>query len=161
MRTGQTEIGHGHVDQVRMSRPHILRHQSELALPLVAQVFNQDVRLIAQRGEAASPGSVSRVDHRPTLVGIAIQERQRAVRRGHVAGERRLQAARVAPRRFDLDDVGAEVGKQPARQGAAQVGEIENVQMPQRCGRHATHSKQKGRPGTNGQSIGATAAGAH
>ena len=91
--------------------------------------FRADVSGVAQRAEARRVGGGVQVERERALVEIAVDERERTIRCRDAAGERGVQAARIAARRLDLDDVGAEVGEQAAGEGVAQIGEIDDAQV--------------------------------
>jgi hypothetical protein len=97
-----------------------------------AEVLDQHVGPGAERREVAPALGVVEVEDGAALVGVAVEERERAVRRMDVAGERRPQASRISAGRFDLDDVGAEVREQASGQRAAEVGQVDDPQMGER-----------------------------
>src|SRR5206468_1767516 len=66
--------------------------------------------------------------HTP-LVGVPEEKRERAIGRRDTSGEGGAESPRITTWRLDLDDVGAEVGEEAPREGAAEVGQVDDAEM--------------------------------
>ena len=136
-RAREAEVGQRDLDQCGMALAHGLGGEVEHLAAIRAVVLEQDVGGVAQGAKARRVGGGVQIEGERALVEVAIDEGERPLGSGDAAHERRLLAAGVAAGRLDLDHVGAEVGEQPPRQRAAQVGEIDDAQVRERPG-HAS-----------------------
>jgi hypothetical protein len=128
-RAGQPEVRERHVYEVRMTLLDLGGREAVAALALGAEVLDQHVGALAELAEAAPAAGVVQVEHRAALVRVAVEERQRAIGRGDAAREGRNEAPRVAARRLDLDHLGAQVGEEPPRECAAEVGQVDDAEV--------------------------------
>ena len=96
---------------MRVAGPDLGRREPVATRGGRPEVLDEDVRAVAETEEAAPAVGVVQVERHTALVGVPVEERERPVLPGHVAGERRPEPVRIAPRRLDLHHVGAEVGE--------------------------------------------------
>ena len=116
-----------------MARSHLVGREPVASRRGGSEVLDQHVGAVAELEETVPAVGVVQVERDAALVRVAIQERQRAVGRRCVAGERGPQATRIAGRRLDLEHVGAEVGQHAAGERAAQVGQLDDAHVGQRA----------------------------
>ena len=111
------ETGHVRFDQARVQLPQVVRPQAHARRGAGAQVGQQDVRRRRHFLRHRLAVRVARVEAQGAFVDVDVEEIRAAERTRNVAGVG-----------FHLDDVGAQVGKQAAGDGAGdQVG---NFQYP-------------------------------
>src|SRR5438094_644416 len=144
-RAGEAEIGDGKVHQVRVTLVDLGGREAMAARSVGPQVLDQDARALAEAKEAAPAAGVVQVELHAALVGVAVEEGERPVLPRHASHEGRSQPVGVATGGLHLDDVGAEVGEQPAGERAAQVGQVDDAQVGQGAG-HAARRIARGRP---------------
>src|SRR5438270_5939754 len=92
---------------------------------------------IGRRGQApkqVAPVRLVDVERYAALRRIVIPERQAAFRVRNIVQERPGAPARLAARRLDLNDVGAEIAKQLAAELAGLVGQLQQAETRQRAG---------------------------
>jgi hypothetical protein len=114
-----------------MSRPDGRRGEAERGGACTRQVLDQHV---GARAQGVDPVRRVGADGHAALVRVPVEEGQRAVGRGDVAGEGRAVPSDVATVELDLEHVGAEVGEDARRQGTPHVSQIDDMQMGERAG---------------------------
>src|SRR5215813_12513585 len=77
------------------------------------------------------PRACLQVQNDAALVGIGIYESQATFAIFNIAGEWREQPIRVTTWRFDLDDVGSQVGEQTSRVRCGDITEFNDANMTQ------------------------------
>ena len=135
-RARESEVRERHVHEMRMTLLDLGGCQAVAALALGAEVLDQDVGPLAERAEAVPAAGLVQVEHCAPLVRVAVEKRERAIGRRNAAREGRDEAPRIAARRLDLHHVGTQVGEEPPRECAPQIGQVDDVKMCERR-RHA------------------------
>src|SRR5262249_46142145 len=134
-----------------MPRAHLIRGETVPSCCGGSEVLDQKIGSAAQVEEAMPPIGVVQVEHDAALVRVAIQEWERPVGGRRVTGERRAQAAGVAPRRLDLQHGGAPVSPPPARERRPAGGPPPHAnggQRPPACHGHRTRAPGYFQPAT-------------
>ena len=69
------------------------------------------------------------IQNNAALVGIGVYESQATFRIFNIAGEGRQQPVGVTTRRFDFDNVGAQVGEQARRVGRGNIPQFDDANV--------------------------------
>jgi hypothetical protein len=92
--------------------------------------LDEELRRAEQLREDFAIGAILfQTENNTALVRVGVDEREAALGMLDVAGERRKQTVRIATRRLDLDDVGAQVGELTCRVGRRDVAQLDNAEM--------------------------------
>ena len=84
--------------------------------------------------EQTGIGRTFQIQHDAALVEVGQQEKQTFFRIRIILEKRRHAAAAFAPRRLDLDDVGAEIAQQArAKRAGDALAEIQDPQIVEGC----------------------------
>jgi hypothetical protein len=67
------------------------------------------------------------------LVGVGVDKRHAALGMLDIAGKRRQQSIGITARRFDLDDIGTEIGQLPRRVGSRNIAQLDHPKMTERA----------------------------
>ena len=117
-RPGPPERAHLAIDEARIARLQRLKADAERLREAGAQIVKQHVRPLDQRQEALERRLLLEVHHRGALVAVEDMEGERMALPVLLDEP---EAGVVAARLLDLDDVGAEIGKDRAGERAGDV----------------------------------------
>jgi hypothetical protein len=106
-----------------------VREESGGAGRAAVDVLDEHVGGVAECREAPPSLVAIEVTHGAALAEVPEEERQRAIRRDDVARKRRDETVGIAGGRLHLDHVRAEIGQDPPRERAAQIGQVDDTEM--------------------------------
>ncbi|MDZ7729008.1 MAG: hypothetical protein U5Q44_12860 [Dehalococcoidia bacterium] len=147
-----TVAAEGAVDDARIRRGYVVPAEAEAFAPPGDEVGDENVAALGQPLHDVGAAGLLEVDGDGALAEVVEFEGGVAGKVEIVAERAELESAvHVAAGRFDLDDVGAEVGHEAGRgRGRQPVGDFDDADTIERCG-HGTPPRRVGalcaRPG--------------
>jgi hypothetical protein len=133
-RTAEPEVRDRHVQEMRMARADCGGVEAEPVAIGEGEVFEQHVGALEKLVETRTAAAIGKLDRHAPFVGVAKEERQRAVGRRLVGDERRPEPVPLSVRPLYLEHVGTEIGEHAPGERAAQIAQIENAQMSEGAG---------------------------
>ena len=132
---GLAEGRDGDVHEARVQLPKLLVAQAEACQVARLPVLDKDVGALRKRPDGfAALGSVQVYDC-AALAAVGVDEAEAAFRAWLVAGEGPHASGGVALGRLNLDDVCAKVAEGPGAHLAQAVGEVQDAEVVEGCGR--------------------------
>ena len=130
VRAGLAVAADAHHHQAGVERLHRVPAEAQALHHAGPVVLDQDIGVRQQPGEHLLAGRLLEIDRDAALAALDRHRLQR-----HAVGEQAHLAHRVALGRLDLDDLGAEVGQQPATGRAGEgVAQLDHAHAGQRAG---------------------------
>jgi len=121
-----------------MARVHAVGREPQAMALVGREVLEQHVGAGEERVEPGRGVGRSEVEAHPPLVRVPVEEGERPVGPLDAARERRPHALAVPLERLDAHDVGAEIREQPSGERAPQIGEVDDTEVRESGGVHAS-----------------------